>query len=54
MISRAQILLSTASEETQSYSGDRFDSWHESIAADELLAKVELLQEAVTQLQAIE
>ena len=54
MISQAQILLSTASEEMASYSEDRSDAWQESIAAEELLAKVELLQEAVAQLQTIE
>ena len=54
MISQAQMLLSTASEEMQSYSEDRSDAWQESIAAEDLLAKVELLQEAVAQLQTIE
>ena len=54
MISQAQMLLSTASEEMASYSEDRSDAWQESIQAEELLAKVELLQETVSQLQTIE
>ena len=54
MISQAQILLSTASEEMQSYSEDRSDAWQESIQAEELLAKMEVLQETVSQLQTIE
>jgi hypothetical protein len=53
MISQAQMLLNTASEEMQSYSEDHSDAWQESIAAEDLLAKVELLQEAVAQLQTI-
>ena len=54
MIAQAQILLTTASEEMQSYSEDRSDAWQESIQAEELLAKIELLQETASQLQAIE
>jgi len=38
----------------QSYSEDRSDAWQESIQAEELLAKIELLQETASQLQAIE
>jgi len=37
-----------------SYSEERSDVWQESIAAEELLAKMELLQETVSQLQTIE
>jgi hypothetical protein len=37
-----------------SYSEDRSDAWQESLQAEELLAKVELLQETVAQLQTIE
>jgi hypothetical protein len=54
MISQAQMLLRTASEEMQSYSEDRSDAWQESVQAEELLAKMELLQETVAQLQTIE
>jgi hypothetical protein len=53
MIAQAQMLLSTASEEMQSYSEDRSDAWQESMQAEDLLAKVELLQETVAQLQTI-
>jgi hypothetical protein len=54
MISQAQMLLTTASEEMQSYSEERSDAWQESIQAEDLLAKMELLQETVAQLQTIE
>ena len=54
MIAQAQILLTTASQEMASYSEDRSDVWQESVAADEMLAKMELLQETVAQLQSIE
>ena len=54
MIVQARILLESASEEMQSYVEDRSDAWQESTQAEELLAKIELLQEAVSQLQTIE
>ena len=54
MIAQAQILLTTASEEMGSYSEDRSEAWQESIAAETMLAKIELLQETVAQLQSIE
>ena len=54
MIAQARTLLESASEEMQSYSEDRSDAWQESVQAEELLAKVELLQETVAQLQTIE
>ncbi len=54
MIAQALTLLESASEEMQSYSEDRSDAWQESVQAEELQAKVELLQEAVAQLQMIE
>jgi hypothetical protein len=54
MIAQAQMLLTTASEEMASYSEDRSDAWQESMQAEELLAKMELLQETVSQLQTIE
>ena len=54
MITQAQMLLTTASEEMASYFDDRSDAWQESVPAEELLAKIELLQETASQLQAIE
>ena len=54
IISQAQILLTAASEEMASYSEDRSDAWQESGAAREMPAKVELLQDTVSQMQAIE
>lgn len=54
MIAQAQMLLTTASEEMASYSDDRSDVWQESVQAEEMLAKVELLQETVAQLQSTE
>jgi len=54
MISQAQMLLHTASEEMESYFEDRSDAWQESVQAEEFLAKVELLQETASQLHTFE
>ena len=53
MIAQASILLETASAEMASYHDDRSEAWQESCQAEELLEKVELLQETVSQLQAL-
>lgn len=54
MIAQAQMLLTAASEEMASYSEDRSEAWQESMQAEELQAKMELLQETASQLQTIE
>ena len=54
MIAQAQALLSAAAEEMQTYHDARSDPWQESSKAEELLAKLERLQEGVAQLQDIE
>lgn len=54
MIAQARTLLESASEEMASYCEERSDAWQESVQAEDLLAKIELLQEAVAQLQTIE
>jgi hypothetical protein len=50
MIAQAQTLLSTAAQEMQTYHEARSESWQESTRADDLLAKLERLQESVSQL----
>ncbi len=54
IISQAQTLLSQASDEMQSYYDDRSEQWQDGPRAEELLARLERLQEAVAQLQDIE
>ena len=51
MISQAHALLSEAVFEMQSYHDDRSDEWQESERGEELLAKLEHLQETMDQLQ---
>jgi hypothetical protein len=54
MIDQAHTLLSEAAIEMQSYYDERSEQWQDSKRAEELLAKVEHLQETVAQLQGIE
>ncbi len=54
MIEQAHTLLNEAAEEMQSYHDDRSEQWQESAKAEELLAKLEQLQETVAQLQTME
>ncbi len=54
MIAQAQRLLSEAVVEMQSYHDDRSEPWQESVKAEELLGKMEQVQEALEQLQGIE
>ena len=51
MLQQAHILLSAAAEEMQSYHDDRSEQWQEGPRAEELLARVEHLQETLSQLQ---
>jgi hypothetical protein len=54
MIGQAQMLLSEAVAEMQSYHDDRSEQWQESTKAEDLLAKLEQLQETMDQLQGID
>jgi hypothetical protein len=54
MIAQAHLLLSEAAVEIQDYHDDRSPEWQDSSKAEELLAKLERLQETVDQLQGIE
>ena len=54
MIERAHLLLSEAVDEMQSYHDDRTEQWQDSSKAEDLLAKLEHLQETMAQLQEIE
>ena len=51
MLSQAQRLLCTVAEEMQTYHDERSEAWQESANAEELLAKLERLQETISQLE---
>jgi hypothetical protein len=54
MMVQAQALLGQAAEEMQSYHDERSEPWQDSTKAEELLARIEHLQEAMAQLEAVE
>jgi hypothetical protein len=54
MMSGAQLLLSEAASEMQSYHDARSEVWQESVRAEELLGRLEQLQETLSQLEAID
>ena len=54
MIDQAHTLLAEAVVEMQIYHDDRSEQWQDSDKAENLLAKAEQLQEAITQLQGVE
>ena len=54
MIEQAHMLLSGAVVEMQIYHDDRSEPWQDSTKAEDLLAKLEQLQETMAQLQGIE
>ena len=54
MIKQAHTLLSEAVVEMQNYHDDRSEQWQDSTKAEELLAKLEHLQETMAQLQEVE
>lgn len=54
MIAQAHLLLQEASEQMQSYHDARSEAWQEGPKAEELLTRLEHLQEAVAQLQEAE
>lgn len=54
MIEQACTLLTEAAGEMQRYHDDRSDAWQESDTAEEMQARIELLQEAAAQLNGIE
>jgi hypothetical protein len=51
MIEQAQRLLCEAADEMQSYHDDRSEEWQEGPRAEELLARLEHLQQTLSQLQ---
>jgi hypothetical protein len=53
MIEQAYMLLSGAVVEMQNYHDDRSEQWQDSSKAEDLLAKLEQLQETMAQLQGI-
>lgn len=54
MLLQARMLLESAAEEMQHYVEDRSDSWQESSRGEEMLERVERLQEIRAALEAIE
>lgn len=54
MIEQAHLLLSEAADEMQSYHDDRSEEWQEGSRAEDLLARLEHLQETLSQLQEAE
>ena len=54
IIAQAQTLLSEAAEQMQTYHDERSEPWQDGPRAEELLAKLEHLQEAVALLQECE
>ena len=54
MIAQAHLLLSEAVVEMQSYHDDRSQEWQDGAKAEDLLAKLEHLQETMDQLQGSE
>ena len=54
MIDQARTLLSQAVVEMQNYHDDRSEQWQDSAKAEEMLAKLERLEETMAQLQEVE
>ena len=54
MIAQAHLLLSEAATEMQIYHDDRSEAWQDGEKAEDMLAKIEHLQETMDQLQGIE
>jgi len=54
MIAQAHLLLSEAVVEMQSYHDERSQEWQDGVKAEDLLAKLEHLQETMEQLQGSE
>jgi len=54
MLTQAQALLSAAAEEMQTYHDERSEVWQQSANAEDLLAKLERLQEAILLLEGCE
>ena len=53
MLAQAHLLLCAASDEMQSYHDDRSEQWQDSPKAEEMLARLEALQDTIDQLQGI-
>lgn len=54
MIQQAQILLAEAAAEMQTYHDDRSEQWQDSTAAENLLARLDQVQESLAQLESID
>lgn len=54
MIEQARTLLSEAVAEMQSYHDDRSEQWQDSAKAEDLLARLDRLQETMASLQEVE
>jgi hypothetical protein len=54
MIQQAHTLLSEATAEMQNYHNDRSEQWQDSAKAEEMLARLERLEETIAQLQEAE
>lgn len=54
MIAQAHLLLQEASEQMQFYHDERSEQWQDGPRAEELLTRLEHLQEAMAQLQEAE
>jgi hypothetical protein len=53
MIEQAHVLLSEAADEMQCYHDDRSEAWQEGDKAEEMLTRLEYLQDTAAQLQDI-
>jgi hypothetical protein len=54
MVAQARMLLSEAAQEMQFYHDDRSEVWQQSERAQELLARMEQLEELIDQLEGME
>ena len=54
MIAQARMLLSQASQEMQGYHDDRSEVWQQSERAQELLSRMEQIEELIDQLEGLE
>jgi hypothetical protein len=54
MMAQARMLLSEAAQEMQTYHEDRSETWQQSERAQELLARMEQLEELIGQLEGME
>jgi hypothetical protein len=53
MLAQARMLLSEAAQEMQTYHDDRSESWQQSERAEELLGRMQQLEELIDQLEGL-